>query len=74
MNNYKFKLRIKASDIYERINPEQRPQFSDVMITKATLIDDDSVIIDCLAVAGETKEVPYLQILSDNDGYINITS
>lgn len=71
MSNYKFKLLIKPESIFNKLTLEQRQQFSSVEITKATLFENGTVELDCLALDSEIIETPYIQILSnDNDTFI----
>ena len=68
MSNYGFSLYIKPEDIYNKLLPEQRGQFSNIKIINATLFNDE-LHIDCLALEKEVLECQYRQKLLD-DGFI----
>ena len=70
MSNYKFKLLIHPKDIYDNLIPEQKKLLNNVQITKATLLDNGAVEIDCLALESEVIESSYLQVLSFDDKYL----
>ena len=69
MCNYKFNLWIEPKDIYDKLFPEQKEQFSDVKIINANLGTDGNVEIECLAFESEIKELPFRQKLI-GDWYI----
>ena len=56
MSNYGFSLYIKPEDIYNKLLPEQRGQFSNIKIINATLFNDE-LHIDCLALEKEVLEL-----------------
>lgn len=73
MNNYKFKLLIRAKEIYDNLIPKQKNQFNNIQIIKTTLLDSGDVEIECLALESEIIENSCWQILSfPNDKYISV--
>ena len=71
MSNYRFRLVIEPEDIYNRLLPEQKEQFKKIEITDATLLNDGTVILECLALEDKIGEYPNLQRLL-GDGYVTV--
>ena len=71
MDNYEFLLNIKPKDIYNKLLPKQKELFDHIQITDATLCDDNTVKIKCLALANKNIEFAELQSLL-GDGYISV--
>lgn len=71
MNNYKINILIKPDDIYNKLSPEDKKRFKDVMITNAILLDDGSIKIGCLLTEDKPKDVEFIQLFC-SDGYLTV--
>ena len=63
MSNYNFKLIIRPEDIYNKLLPEQRAQFTTVEIVGANLDSRGIVEIECLALDDNIVEKQEVQAL-----------
>ena len=59
----KFCVSITADDIYNKITPEQKEQFTRVKITNIRLWKNDAVDIECIALDEEINECNTIQKL-----------
>ena len=76
MNIYKFDLYIDPKDIYNKLEPSQKEQIGNVVITNAQLGGDGCVHIECVALEKGIKVTPkepaYRQSLIDDGSYITV--
>lgn len=66
MSLNKMKLRIEPVDIYNKLLPEQKEKFKNIMITDVDLVDG-SVTIECIALEDDVMESNVLQRLLPSD-------
>lgn len=71
MSLNKINLKIEPVDIYNKLLPEQKEKFKNIMITDVELVGG-SVTIECIALEDDVVESNVLQRLLPS-GYIDAT-
>ena len=68
MCNYKIKLKISPNDIFNKLSYNDKKRFNSIEILNTTLLQEGSVIIECLISENKIKDTEYLQhLFSDGD-------
>lgn len=70
MNLYRFDLYITNEDIYKKLEPNQKEQIGNILITNVQLCGNDGIHIECIALEKGielSKEPTYRQNLMDNE-------
>lgn len=68
MCNYKIKLKISPNDIFNKLSYNDKKRFRSIEILNTTLLQEGSVIIECLISENKTNDISYLQhLFSDGD-------
>ncbi len=77
MNIYRFDLYVAPQDIYNKLEPSQKEQIGNIVITNAQLFCDGCVHIECVALEKGIEITPkkqpaYRQSLTDDGSYITV--
>lgn len=66
MSNYRIKLFINPSDIYDKLSANDKEKFKEIEILNTSLCGDGCVEIECLALEESNKGIQYRQSLLGN--------
>ena len=67
LSNCKFNLSVRAKDIYDKLSPEDKNKYKNIMITDAKLFNNKELIIECLALNDDVEECGRMQAVLTGD-------
>ncbi len=60
MNNHKLKFSITSEDIYNKFSENEKSKINNIKITKAELINNETVIIECMLLTEPVINSKYI--------------